>query len=154
VHGHSDDKIPHELLTLPQQLNTRCDKLAKQHLQAAILNDTYTPAAFPNEEWGKKKAKALFEKRDKVPPWAFDEIHWEDMHKVMNRFPKTFQDWTTRHISDFTDATAIYHVTKKDSKISAQAADKPMRTLNTSQDALTPPVLNYSKKMWPAFANG
>jgi predicted RNA-binding Zn-ribbon protein involved in translation (DUF1610 family) len=23
------------------------------------------------------------------------------MGKVMNRFPKTFQDWTTRHISDF-----------------------------------------------------
>jgi predicted RNA-binding Zn-ribbon protein involved in translation (DUF1610 family) len=53
------------------------------------------------KQWGKKKAKALFEKRDKVLLWAFDGINWDDMGKVMNRFPKTFQDWTTRHISDF-----------------------------------------------------
>jgi hypothetical protein len=88
VHGHSDDNIPFELL-LPQQLNTRCDKLTKQYLRQAILNDYYSPAAFPNEDivisvnsvkvrsavkemvykqWGKKKAKALFEKHDKVLP--------------------------------------------------------------------------------------
>ena len=122
VHGHSDDNTPYNLLTLPQQLNIRCDKLAKQHLRTAILTSTFTPAAFPNEDivisvnsikvrssvratvykhWGKKRAKALYEKRDKVLPWAFDEIHWDDMDKVMNRFPKTFQDWVTRHISDF-----------------------------------------------------
>ena len=122
VHGHSDDNTPYDLLTLPQKLNTRCDKLAKQHLRTAILTSSYTPAAFPNEDivisvnsfkvrssvreavykyWGKKKAKALFEKRDKVVPWAFDDIYWDDMDKIMNKFPKTFQDWTTRHISDF-----------------------------------------------------
>ena len=122
IHGHSDDNIPYDLLTLPQKLNTRCDKLAKQHLRTAILTSSFTPSAFPNEDivisvnsvkvrssvrdavykhWGKKKAKALFEKRDKVAPWSFDDIYWDDMDKVMNKFPKTFQDWTTRHISDF-----------------------------------------------------
>ena len=121
-HGHSDDNTPYNLLTLPQQLNIRCDKLAKQRLRTAILTSTFTPAAFPDEDivisvnsikvrssvrattykhWGKKRAKALYEKRDKVLPWAFDKIYWDDMDKVMNRFPKTFQDWTTQHISDF-----------------------------------------------------
>jgi hypothetical protein len=31
----------------------------------------------------------------------FDLVYWDGMGKVMDKFPKTFQDWVTRHISDF-----------------------------------------------------
>jgi hypothetical protein len=53
------------------------------------------------KNWSRSKAKQLFSKRDKVLPWAFDDIYWDGMGKVMNEFPKTFQDWVTRHVSDF-----------------------------------------------------
>jgi hypothetical protein len=37
----------------------------------------------------------------KVLDGHFELIYWDGMGKVMNEFPKTFQDWVTRHISDF-----------------------------------------------------
>lgn len=122
IKGHADDNLPFELLSFPQQLNVRCDKLAKRYLKTAITTNTFTPPTFPGEDivisvnstkirssikkaiykhWGRKTAKSFYMKRDKVPPWCFDDIHWDDMQQVMDKFPKTFQDWTTRHISDF-----------------------------------------------------
>jgi hypothetical protein len=167
VHGHSDDNIPFELLSLPQQLNTRCDKLEKRYLRRAILNDSYTPAAFPNEDivisvnsvkvrsavkemvckqWGKKKPRHCSKKRDKVLPWAFDEIHWDDMGKVMNRFPKTFQDWTTRHIPDFNGCNRYLSRHKQGVQNTCPSCGQDNEdTKHITIDALTPLAPNSTK---------
>ena len=122
VHGHSDANTPFAQLTIIQQLNVRCDQLAKWYLVRAIRAGDYIDPTFPDEDivlsinsekvrsstkkavykhWGKQAAQDLFSKRDKVPRESFNLIHWETMPKVMKGFPKTFQDWITRHISDF-----------------------------------------------------
>eukprot|EP00956_Cyclotella_meneghiniana_P036730 scaffold129731_cov22-Cyclotella_meneghiniana.AAC.1 len=53
------------------------------------------------KHWGKVTARDLFSRRYKICPDAFDLVYWDCMGKVMCDFPKTFQDWVTRHISDF-----------------------------------------------------
>ena len=63
-------------------------------IRSSIKNEIY-------KHWGKISARDLFSRRDKVTPSAFDLINWDIMPKVMKEFPKTFQDWITRHISDF-----------------------------------------------------
>ena len=122
VKGHSDDHIPFEELSLPQQLNIRCDELAKIKLIDAIAEGSYIDPVFPFEDitvtinntkirssvkaaiykhWGASEAKILFSRRDKILRSAFDNIYWDCMGKVMIEFPEAFQGWVTRHISDF-----------------------------------------------------
>lgn len=122
VKGHSDDTVAFSQLTIVQQLNVRCDQMAKSYLLRAIRNNTFIQPHFPGEDislsinsakvrsstrkaiyshWGKQVAQDLFSRRDKVPRSSFGLICWEIIPKVMQGFPKTFQDWITRHISDF-----------------------------------------------------
>eukprot|EP00956_Cyclotella_meneghiniana_P030764 scaffold78445_cov84-Cyclotella_meneghiniana.AAC.1 len=122
VHGHSDDTTPSHKLSLAQQLNVRCDALARKYLLRAIQQHIFIHPSFPDEDiilsirtekirsstrkaiyknWGTQLARDLFDKRNKVPRDSFDLIYWEIIPKVMKEFPKTFQDWVTRHISDF-----------------------------------------------------
>ena len=122
VKGHADDNIPFEELSLPQQLNVRCDEIAKIKLIDAIADGDFIDPTFPFEDititinntkvrssvktaiykhWGAKEAKRLFSRRDKVLRSAFDNIYWDCIGKVMSEFPETFQGWVTRHISDF-----------------------------------------------------
>ena len=85
--GHADDNIPFEELTLPQQLNIRCDEIAKIKLIDAIAEGHFIDPTFPFEDititisntkvrssikaaidkhWGPREAKNLFSRRDKV----------------------------------------------------------------------------------------
>jgi hypothetical protein len=50
IKGHADDNLPFELLSFPQQLNVRCDKLAKKYLRAAVASNSFTPPTFPGED--------------------------------------------------------------------------------------------------------
>ena len=122
IKGHSDRHTAFNDLSPLQQLNVRCDKLAKSTLQHSISNNTFMSPTFPDEDivvavnslkarssikssiyrhWGKVTARDLFSRRYKICPDAFDLVYWDCMGKVMSDFPKTFQDWVTRHISDF-----------------------------------------------------
>jgi hypothetical protein len=122
VKGQANDQIPFEELSLPQQLNVRCDEIAKIKLIDAIADGSFIDPVFPFKDitvtisntkvrssiktaiykhWGAREAKILFSRRDKVLRSAFDIIYWDCMGKVMDNFPQTFQGWVTRHISDF-----------------------------------------------------
>ena len=50
---------------------------------------------------GRQCAKQLFRKKQKVSPIAFEHICWDTVGSTMATFPDTFQDWVTRHTSDF-----------------------------------------------------
>jgi hypothetical protein len=50
VKGHADDNIPFEELTLPQQLNVRCDEIAKLKLIDAIAEGDFIDPVFPFED--------------------------------------------------------------------------------------------------------
>jgi hypothetical protein len=146
VKGHADDNIPFELLTLPQQLNVRCDKLAKKHLIDTIADGNYIDPVFPDENitvhintakvsssvkkaiyqhWGPQEAKNLFSKRNKVTRTAFDLIHWDQMDKIMSSFPETFQGWVTRHISDFNGCNRYQSRWNKTIKNKCPSCNKP-----------------------------
>jgi len=146
VKGHADDNIPFELLTLPQQLNVRCDKLAKKHLIDTIADGNYIDPVFPDENitvhintakvsssvkkaiyqhWGPQEAKNLFSKRNKVTRTAFDHIHWDHMDKIMSSFPETFQGWVTRHISDFNGCNRYQSRWNKSIKNKCPSCNKP-----------------------------
>jgi hypothetical protein len=122
IKAHSDDTTAFHLLTPLQQLNVRCDGMAKVTLKSSILNNTFMSPVFPDEDivvsvnntkirsaiktdiyksWGHDTAKELFSRRLKVLPGHFDCIYWDGVGKAMRSFPQTFQGWTTRHISDF-----------------------------------------------------
>jgi hypothetical protein len=122
VKGHSDRYQAFSQLTLIEQLNVRCDAMAKKCLIDTIASRVFIVPTFPDEDitlaigankirssirkaiyshWGRSVAKNLFSKRDKVLRSSFDFIYWDCMNKVMSSFVKTFQDWVTRHISDF-----------------------------------------------------
>lgn len=122
VNGHADKFKPYHELSHPEQLNVRCDRIAKKKLKAAISSDQYIDPSFPDEDivvhvdriktrssirraiyktWGRRTARSLFSKRDKVSPRAFDLIYWDCIRPVMESYPPTFQDWVTRHVSDF-----------------------------------------------------
>jgi hypothetical protein len=122
VNGHADRFKAFNDLTLPEQLNVRCDAIAKAYLQEAIRANDYIIDIFPEEritieingkkvrssirkelykQWGEKSAKHLFNRQGKVTSAAFNLIHWPSVGKAMSTFPDTFQDWVTRHILDF-----------------------------------------------------
>lgn len=144
VNGHSDDTNSFTNLSLVQQLNVRCDEMACKHLLRSIRLGTFMDPVFSDEDitlliestkvrssvrkeiykhWVKLTARNLFRRRDKVIPTTFDLIHWDVMPKVMKEFPKTFQDWITRHISDFNGCNKdISLVGGQQSKMSVQAA--------------------------------
>jgi hypothetical protein len=52
IKGHSDDSIAFHLLSPLQQLNIRCDTLAKQCLRSAIKNNHFTSPILPDEDIG------------------------------------------------------------------------------------------------------
>jgi hypothetical protein len=155
--GHSDDQIPFEELSLPQQLNVRCDELAKIKLIDAIAEGSYIDPVFPfaditvtinntktrssvkaaiYKHWGAREAKILFSRRDKVLCSAFDNIYWDCMGKVMTEFPETFQGWVTRHISDFNGYNRYQsRCGTNPSRTDVPAATNPAKILNTLPDA-------------------
>jgi hypothetical protein len=122
VNGHADKYKAFDQLTHEEQLNVRCDEIAKAHLIQAIESTDYIHHTFPREDisifingqkvrssitkaiytdWGRTTAQRLFLKRQKVTPSAFNEISWGTVGAATSTFPPTFQDWITRHISDF-----------------------------------------------------
>ena len=48
--GHADNQIPFKELSLPQQLNIRCDELAKIKLIDAIADESFIDPVFPFED--------------------------------------------------------------------------------------------------------
>jgi hypothetical protein len=148
--------MPFEELSLPQQLNVRCNKLAKIKLIDAIAEGSYIDPVFPFEDitvtinntkirssvkaaiykhWGASEAKILFSRRDKVLRSAFYNIYWDCMGKVMTEFPKTFQGWVTRHISDFNGCHRYNHAGTNPSRTDVPAATNPTKILSTLPDA-------------------
>ncbi|KAL7477193.1 LOW QUALITY PROTEIN: hypothetical protein ACHAW6_003004 [Cyclotella cf. meneghiniana] len=143
---------------LPQQLNIRCNELAKVCLIDPIADGIFINPVFPDKDitvtitttkvrssvkatiykhWGACKAKNLFSQREKVLHSAFDNIYWDCMGKVMNEFPETFEAGSRATSPISTVATAIrLDGTNQD----APAATYQMKTPNTLPAALTPPV--------------
>jgi hypothetical protein len=122
VYGHQDDSIPWSQLTLFQQLNVIVDKLAKDALVWAIRNNTFISSCFPYEslrifvngvkitssirsalydDWGKKEARRLFDKREIVSASNFDLIYWDGVSAAMEVYPRMFQVWVTKLVSHF-----------------------------------------------------
>jgi hypothetical protein len=85
--GHANDQIPFKELSLPQQLNVRCDEIAKIKLIDVIADGSFIDPVFPFEDisisisntkvhssiktaiykhWGAREAKILFNRCDKV----------------------------------------------------------------------------------------
>jgi hypothetical protein len=81
IKGHSDDHLSFSELSPLQQLNVRCDQLAKKILRQCISNNSFTTPIFPDEDiviavsstkvqssvkssiykhWGKTTARELF----------------------------------------------------------------------------------------------
>jgi hypothetical protein len=136
IKGHSDDHLSFSELSPLQQLNVRCNQLAKKTLRQCIHNNSFTAPIFPDEDiiiavgstkvqssvkssiyrhWGKTTARKLFSRRHKIMMDDFDLVYWDGMGKVMDEFPKTFQDWVTRHISNFNGCNCyLAHFTSTD----------------------------------------
>lgn len=167
VKGHSDRYQAFSQLTLIEQLNVRCDAMAKKCLIDTIASRVFIVPTFPDEDitlaigankirsstrkaiyshWGRSVAKNLFSKRDKVLRSSFDFIYWDCMNKVMSSFVKTFQDWVTRHISDFNGCNVISPASTPWSKTSVPAATKRMKTPSTSSAARTQYEPSYTMK--------
>jgi hypothetical protein len=71
---------------------------------------------------------------------AFDLVYWDGMGKVMDEFPKTFQDWVTHHISSLVTPPRT---------MTATVVEPKMRTPHTSPAAVIPFAQNYTEKTSP-----
>ena len=122
VRGHADKHKAYSQLTDIEQLNVRCDTIAKKVLIDSVSSQSYILPDFPDEDivirlqnnkvrsslrtaiyktWGRQAARSLLHRRDKLHRNHFDLVYWDIMPRVSSFFPPTFLDWRTRHISDF-----------------------------------------------------
>ncbi len=52
-------------------------------------------------DWGHLTAKALFNEKNIVRMEDFHLVWWEGLWKAMNGYPKMYQVWLTKHVSEF-----------------------------------------------------
>ena len=107
-------------MSLEEKLNCRCDALAKDALVTAIAESSYIRSEFPFEDVrvyinGEKlitsarrtfhdhhsyeRAKTAFDRKGLVNSEDFDLIYWDCMPSVLQRFPREFRTWLSKHVS-------------------------------------------------------
>ncbi len=51
-------------------------------------------------DWGNRTAKALFDEKNFVRTEDFHLVWWDGLRKAMNGYPKMYQVWLTKHVSE------------------------------------------------------
>jgi hypothetical protein len=122
VHGHQDDVIPFENLSLMEQLNVVADRDAKEVLFETVEHQQFITPDWPYEgvriyvggekvtslikttlynSWGRKIAKEIMVSRGMVTEKDFDLIAFVVMREVMLAFPQMVRVWICKLVSDF-----------------------------------------------------
>ena len=134
VAGHAVERQGWRNSTLPERLNHQADLLAKQALLSAIHGGPTISGDFPFEvvrmklsgkrvsgsprlaleaDWGYRAARELFEKKQIIRREDFHLVWWEGLRATMNRYPKMYRVWLTKHVSDFNGNNVQLHYWSK-----------------------------------------
>jgi hypothetical protein len=121
VEGHAVERKGWDDCTLPECLNHKADRLAKDALLSAISRGPIMEGNFPFElvrlwlsgervcrsprqalEWdrGYKTARMLYADKGIIRGEDFDLIWWNGLRVAMACYPKMYKVWLTKHISD------------------------------------------------------
>ena len=108
-------------LSLEEKLNCRCYALAKDALVNTVAESTYIKSDFPFEDVrvhlnceklitsarrsfhdhpSYEQAKMAFDRKGLVDFDDFDLIYWDCMPGVLQRFPREFRTWLSKHVSE------------------------------------------------------
>ncbi len=111
VHGHMDNLLSQDQLSIDQTVNCCADKLALEALVAGVATQSFITNTYPFETtrlmvkgvtvtglpktatthyWGARVAQTLFNCRNIVRKVDFHLVYWEGMDKVMKSFPEMF----------------------------------------------------------------
>ena len=124
VRSHMDDHVPWDQMSLEEQLNCQCDRLAKDAVNACLArkettNTIYTlpcelvyvtaenekvtgdPSHLLRLSISRRHAKVfLMEHRQWSPP-QFDAVDWNHLHAVLHGKSTSFRLWLTKQHSNF-----------------------------------------------------
>jgi hypothetical protein len=124
VQSHMDDLVSWDKLSLEEQLNCQCDKLAKDAVRARrlvsedrpidytlpkelvsvkVLGEKITgdPSHILRQLIGRVQAKSFFINQKKWSERQFEEVAWEHLHMVLSRKGTGFRLWLAKQTSDF-----------------------------------------------------
>ncbi len=122
VHGHMDNLLSQDQLSIDQIVNCCADKLALEALVAGVATQSFITNTYPFEitrltvkgvtvtglpktaithYLGARVAQTLFHCWNIVPKVDFHLVYWEGMDKVMKSFPEMFQVWATKQVLHF-----------------------------------------------------
>jgi hypothetical protein len=111
VHGHMDNLLSQDQLSIDQIVICHADKLALKVLVAGVATKSFITNTYPFETtrlmvkgvtvtglpktaithyWGARVAQTLFNCRNIVRKVDFHLVYWEGMDKVMKSFPEMF----------------------------------------------------------------
>jgi hypothetical protein len=107
---------------LPNKLNYYADELAKLALQSAISGGNIISGNYPLEpisiltsgtrvtgsphlalekHWAYKIAQSLYSNNQIIHETHFHLVWWEGIKAVMDDYPRMYQVWITKHVSEF-----------------------------------------------------
>jgi hypothetical protein len=119
VRAHQDDNTLFNKLSRSSQLNCICDHLAKQCLSDGEFEPRGSRLLFPLEPIGitvrgeklssetgdllrfhahRQLARTFFHQRGILMWEAFNEVHWESVHRTLHAVPRLFQVWASKHV--------------------------------------------------------
>jgi hypothetical protein len=122
VEGHAVERKGWQGCTLPKRLNNQADKLAKCSLLSAIATGLVMEDDFPFEvvkfkllgkrvsrsprqvldaDWGYREPLELYDTKDIIWREDFHLVWWEGLGATMSSYPKMYQVWLTKHVSNF-----------------------------------------------------
>jgi hypothetical protein len=103
-------------------MNDQADKLAKSALLHAISGGDVISGDFPfdlvnvkvsgeqvsgspcqalEESWGYRAAQSLFSEKSIIRQEDFHLVWWDEVGAASTLFPKMYQVWLTKHVSNF-----------------------------------------------------
>ena len=108
--------------SIPEQMNNQADKPAKSALLHAILGGDVISGDFPYElvnmkvsgkqvsgspcqaleaSWGYRAAQSLFSEKNIIRQEDFQLVWWDEVGAASALYPKMYQVWLTKHVSNF-----------------------------------------------------
>ncbi len=122
VEGHGVESRGWRLCILAKELNYYDDELAKRALLSAISGSHVITGDYPLEpiivplsgmrvtglpqlalekHWGYKITRDLHDEKQIIQESNFHLVWWEGIKTVMEDYPKMYQVWITKHVSEF-----------------------------------------------------